>query len=147
MMTEAYWQDVIGLIRVAAPTDLNGLVGMPERTGQPSTGFPAHCIVPAPSARLWTLSDPSWSCIGVRVSAPVADPPTLALRLAAAAVERHMLPVMLTRLAQSGFERFGFRTERIFGATEEERAACEAELARFWGFAIVIDASDVTLLG
>ena len=31
--------------------------------------------------------------------------------------------------------------------TPEARAACEAELMRFWNMAIVMDAGDVALLG
>jgi hypothetical protein len=100
-----------------------------------------------PSRLLWRLADTRWSSIGVRVDAPLPDPAALALRLAAAAVERQVLPVILTTLDRSGLERFGFRTERVTGKAEADRLACEAELARFWNLAIIIDAADVSLLG
>ncbi|TCM84995.1 hypothetical protein EV216_10980 [Rhodovulum steppense] len=53
------------------------------------------------------------SRIGVRLAEPLDNPARAALRLAAAAVERHVFPVILSRIDQSWFECFGFRVERV----------------------------------
>ena len=41
----------------------------------------------------------------------------------------------------------GFRVERILTDTPDGMDALEAEVARFWDMAIVIDLADVTRLG
>ena len=53
------------------------------------------------------------------------------MRLAAFAIERDVEIVVLSEADCSGFERFGFRVERIAGDTPEERAACEDQIRRF----------------
>ena len=50
------------------------------------------------------------------------------------------------RRGHTGFERFGFRVERIGGDTPEEIERTEQQLARFWNLAIIIDAADMALL-
>ncbi len=147
MLNEDYWQAVISQLRSTVPVDLDDLVDTPSHADRGTAAAKASAVWVPPSAKLWTLTDHAWSTIGVRVSRPVEDPVVIALRLASAAVERHVVPIMMTPLARSGFERFGLRTERIGGRTDTERAAHEAELARFWGFAIIFDAEDVALLG
>jgi hypothetical protein len=79
--------------------------------------------------------------IGIRVSARPADPAELAdraMRLAAFAVERDVEVVVLAEVDATGFERFGFRVERIAGDTPEARAACEAQIRRFWNIDLVL---------
>lgn len=143
------WLEIVSGISGVAPVNLDsqieaGAIRPPRKIPD---GFWPDAGFPPPSVRLWQWQDAQHSCIGVRVTAPVEQPGRIALRLASAAVERNVLPIILTTLPLSGFERFGFRTERLCGATPEARAACEAELMRFWNMAIVIDAGDVALLG
>ena len=68
------------------------------------------------------------------------------MRLAAVALERGVTPIILSALDMSGFERFGFRVERL-PAQPAERATAEAELARVWDLSIIIDADEIGLLG
>jgi len=143
------WLEIVSGISGPAPVNLDPLIEAGAIRAQrvvPDPFWP-DTVFPPPSVRLWQWQDAQHSCIGVRVTAPVVQPGRIALRLASAAVERSVLPIILTTLPLSGFERFGFRTERLCGATPEARAACEAELMRFWNMAIVIDAADVALLG
>jgi hypothetical protein len=83
----------------------------------------------------------------VRIDRPPEDPRRLALRLAAAAVERGVVPVILSTLPRTGLEQFGFRVERLPEGPPEAQALCEAELRKFWDIAIVVSVSDVERLG
>lgn len=143
------WLDIVSGLSGAAPVNID--LQIEAGTARPPRVAPdrfwPEAAFRAPSVSLWQWRDADHSCFGIRVTEPVALPNRVALRLAAAAVERGVIPIILTTLPVSGFERFGFRTERLFGATPEARAACEAELMRFWNMAIVIDAGDVALLG
>lgn len=141
------WLEVVKSICPDQPTHLDLIIAP---TGLPTARAPARRSVASglpPSAVLWDHGDADHSCIGIRVLRPLPDTAAVALRLAAAAVERRVVPIILTPLPSSGFERFGFRCERLYGATPEEVEAVELELTRFWSLAIVIDAEDVALLG
>ena len=76
--------------------------------------------------------------VGVRLREPPEDPAGLAGQLAAFGLERGVEVVVLSHPDYSGLERFGFRTERVVGATEAERAACERQLAAFWNLEVII---------
>ena len=78
------------------------------------------------------------ACIGVRVDAPIEDVADRAMRLGMLAMERDCEIIVLNHLPYSGLERFGFRCERMVGDTPEARAACEAQIRRFWNLDIVI---------
>ncbi len=97
---------------------------------------------PAPSAALWPSDEEDVSFIGIRVTAPLANPVALARRLAAAQDERGVIPVILSALPVTGLEAFGFRVERLPAAPGPERDRCEAELSRFWSLALVVEARD-----
>lgn len=131
--------EILGRLTDASPVDLDAPPGdaAPAPGGRLETD-PGTPLSPA----LWPRHE-GWACIGIRVTEPVADVTTLARKLAATAVERGILPVILTSLDQSGFESFGFRVERLSGASGEERAEEEAELMGFWNFALILDASDM----
>ena len=135
--------DILARLTDAAPVDL-GLrpdAPAPRPGGSLATG---EGVALSPS--LWPR-EAGWACLGIRVTEPVADVTGLARRLAATAAERGILPVILTSLDQSGFERFGFRVERLSGASPEARAADEAELMGFWNFALIVDAGDLIAAG
>lgn len=109
------------------------------------TEAPAGRLTPlarAPSSRLFAL-DSERAGIGVRVRAPLEDPSAMAARLAAIALERDVTPIILSEIPRSGFERWGFRVERICGATEADRDALVDEIKAFWSIAVVVEATDV----
>ena len=149
-MTQADWLMVLAQITPAAPDDPDGDLfgaepasagsGLPEWRG-------GNAPLLTPSRFLWERAEGAAAGLGVRVLAALPDCAPAALRLAAAVVERGVMPVVLSAVADSGFERYGFRVERLFGETAAERAAVEAELAAFWNLAIVIDAADIAALG
>lgn len=134
---------ILARLTDAAPVDLDP---MPDATTPRAGGSIVTGAGTALSPALWPR-EADWACIGVRVTEPVADVTDLARKLAATAAERGILPVILTSLDQSGFERFGFRVERLSGASEAERAADEAELTGFWNFALILDARDLIAAG
>lgn len=77
-------------------------------------------------------------CIGLRVDAWLPDAADRAMRLAAFAAERDVEFVVLAHTDHVGLERFGFRVERIVGATPSARAACEAQIRRLWNIDLVL---------
>lgn len=141
-MTPDAWLTVISRISAAEP------VALDEDSDGRGNGL---CVWPddalPPSPRLWARAAEGVSYIGVRVDAPLPDPARAALRLAAAALERGVVPVILSALPQSGFERFGLRVERFAGTDPEERARWEAEMTSFWNLAFILDARDLMGLG
>lgn len=141
-MTQGQWLSVLARIAPGEPLDLD--MSKDGAGGALPAWEPG---MPPPSPRLWERAELDISYIGIRVDRPVANQGHVALKLAAAALERGVTPVILTSLDSSGFERFGFRVERFVGASAADRAAWEAEMSAFWSFALIIDAADVTALG
>lgn len=139
---EQRWLDIIARIAVDTPTDVDDILGAEHERGDV---FATTYAMP-PAARLWEGGDETSTRIGIRVTTEEAVTSETALRLAAAAAERNIVPIILSHIGTPGFERFGFRVERVVGDTAEERGACEAELSRFWNLAIVIDAEQVSAL-
>ena len=149
-MTEADWLDLLARISPHEPADVNDLYAPPTppqaaRDGAPPVAGAAMGI--APSSRLWHRHDGRQAGLGVRVTRPVADCAGAALRLGSVALERGLMPVILTTLPDCGFERFGFRIERLSDGSADQRRTEEAELSRFWSLAIIIDADDIALIG
>lgn len=145
MTPEDDWKSIMSRITPSAPADLDFLMGA---TGSAEPVSPPQ-VIPhrAPSTQLWSKHKPDASYLGIRVTAPAENTPQLAAQLAAAAMERNVIPVILSHCERSGFERFGFRVERILADTAEAAQAMEEEVARFWDMAIVIDLSDAARLG
>ena len=145
------WLAVLTHVSLHEPLDLDAKIfGMgDEKTAPPNTSaFACRSNLSAPpSVRLWERDISGISFLGVRVTAPLPDCAYTALRLAAAAIERGVVPIILTTLPNSGFERFGFRVERLPNGGADEISAYEAELSRFWNIAIIIDAAEVALIG
>ncbi len=143
-MTPDAWLAILSRITRAEPIDLDAPAATP--TGGVLAGaWPEGALPPSP--RLWDRAEDGVSYLGIRVDAPLADVARAALRLAAAALERGVVPVILTSLPNSGFERFGFRVERFVAGTPAERALWEAEMTSFWNLALIVDAQDVAKLG
>lgn len=144
-MTPEHWLAVLSRITPGEPIDLDAGGAAGPRPGAGLAAWDAGA--PPPSPRLWDRADTGAAWIGVRVDAPLADPARAALRLASAALERGVTPVILTSLDASGFERFGVRVERFVPGPGVDRAAWEAEMTAFWSLALIIDAADVAALG
>lgn len=147
-MSENPWFDILARISTHSPIDLDAhLPAFPEgpttSKGNPSVRQDNDAGNLPPSSTLWPTRDVQQSYIGIRVKEPVADCAAIAIKLAAAAVERNVIPIILSQLDLSGFEQFGFRVERL---PTVDHSTAEAELVSFWNLAIVIDAHDVTLL-
>lgn len=140
------WLDIISRISHSQPIDLDDEIFL-QRTPDIKNIAPGEKAQIAPSSALWDRGANERSYIGVRVTQRPADCTLAALRLAAAAAEREVTPIILTTLPDSGFERFGFRVERLVGDTPEQLDQMEQQLMRFWDMAIVIDVSQVTALG
>lgn len=152
-MTQDDWLAVLLRISPNAPFDLDaGIFGAVDRqataalpTDRQSEGLPEP-LVP-PSARLWQRRDPDAAYIGIRVTRPVPDIAQVVLRLASVALERGVIPVILTTLDNSGFDRFGLRVERLPSGPEGKRRRFEEELTSFWALSIIVDADEIALLG
>ena len=133
-MTQEEWLSRMARLVGASPIDL-------DEPRDDRGSFAAGARPPA--AALWHRAAEEGARLGVRVARPLTDPAAVARRLAAAAVERGVEPVILSALPLSGFEPFGFRVERLPAAEGPARDAVEAELARFWNLALIVDAADV----
>lgn len=147
MTADQRWFEVVARITPDEPLDLDPMLFDHVAPMAPDVveAFGPPVSTP-PSPMLWAR-DGAQSHIGVRVTRAHPDALHLALRLASAAAERGVVPVILSSLDQSGFERFGLRVERLPSGPPEEVARCEDELRAFWDMPIVIDLADVAHLG
>lgn len=143
-MTREEWAKVLSRITAQQPLDLDAEIFDAGSAAQAQP--PAMKRDRAPSPRLWSPGESGSSYIGVRVTEPLGDDLQVAFRLAAAAIERNVIPIILTPLPSCGLERFGFRVERLSGPDAASMEQCEADLVSFWNLAIVIDAADVAAL-
>lgn len=131
------WNALLARIVADEADDLDGLTSAFDARYAPTGGdvMPAVEAVLMPAA---TFKRRDAVCIGLRVAAPLADATDRAMRLAAFAAERDVEVVVLAHADQIGLERFGFRVERIAGATPADRAACEAQIRRLWNLDLVL---------
>jgi len=144
-MTSTEWFDVIARLSADEPVDLDPVLSDLRDDSAPAA--PRMGDGPSVlSARLWER-DEAVSHIGIRVDHAPKDLRRLVLRLASAAAERGVVPIILTTLGRTGFEQFGFRVERLPSGPPDAVALFEAELKRFWDMPIVISLSDVERLG
>lgn len=81
---------------------------------------------------------PDMVAVGLRVTAPLTDACDRAMRLVAFAAEQDVEIIVLAHVDVSGLERFGFRIERVAGATPEARAHCERQIRDFWAIDLVL---------
>jgi hypothetical protein len=144
-MTRETWLDVVARLSAEEPFDLD-----PILTGHvtlPGEGAPPVLEgATVRSTKLWRR-DETVSCIGIRIDRAPEDPRRLALRLASAAAERGVVPIILTTLPRTGLEQYGFRVERLPDGPPEATALFETELRKFWDMPIVVSLSDVERLG
>ncbi len=131
------WTSILSRIAPRDADDLDDLTGRydPRRAEPGRDIFAGTGAVLMPRA---AMKREDAVCVGLRTSGFVADAADRAARLAAFALERDVEVVILTDCDLSGFERFGFRTERVAGETEAERAACEDQIRRFWNIDLML---------
>ncbi|WP_298918348.1 hypothetical protein [uncultured Roseobacter sp.] len=138
------YQALLTNLSPQAPLALDPLIFDPTDRAEPAAngdpGFPA-------SYKLWSLLEERHSCIGIRLREQLANPHVVAARLAAMAVERQIIPIFLTYISTSEFQRFGFRIEHVAGCNDIQREASEEQIWRFWNLAMVIEAKDIEKLG
>jgi hypothetical protein len=144
-MSGTRWFDVIARVSADAPADLDEILdaGAPDRVIEAA---PLPLGPAVMSSALWER-DEAVSHIGIRIDRPPKDVRRLALRLASAAAERGVVPIILSALGRTGLEQYGFRVERLPEGPPEVVALFEAELRKFWDMPIVISVSDVEALG
>ncbi len=142
-MTQDIWYSVLSRLSPLAPVDLDEAPSAPP--GRGLSAWPAD--VQPPSPRLWDRPEDGTSHLGIRVDQAPGDCTSAALRLASAAAERGVIPIILTPLSHTGFERFGFRVERFVDGPGVDRAAWESEISAFWDLALIVDLQDVARLG
>lgn len=136
-MTDSARLAALTRLSPSSPTDLDPLLaGFDRRAASPGQDI-APCPLPMRLPDL-PLARKDAVAIGVELAAPPADPADLAFRLSALAVEQDVEVIILAQADYSGLERFGFRTERIAGATEAERAACRDQICQLWAIELVL---------
>ncbi|WP_284162719.1 hypothetical protein [Frigidibacter sp. SD6-1] len=128
-----------------APVDLDPPCRPQSGAAQASAAAPLQSR--APSALIWARGTPAHPVLGIRVTSALPDPASTAARIAAAAIERGLTPVILSALPHCGLEPFGFRVERLSSGPAADQALEEAELVRFWDMVMVIDAAEIACLG
>jgi len=132
------WSNVLIRSATACPTNIDALLaGKPRKPGKVVFAAP-----PAPP-RARELAEADRPAIGVLLDdaaerMPDADAASLAARYAALAIEKECDIIILSHQANAGFERFGFRVERVAGQTATAREACIDGLRRFWGIEVMI---------
>ena len=137
MTHQARWTSVMSRIAPTQAENIDKLLGAfdprTRRMGRevfPETAGEVPFIAPFRHAE--TI------CIGYRVVDPDRDLSTIAMQLCALSIERNVEIIVLSEHDYSGLERFGFRSERICGATRKARETCEAQLIDFWNIEVVI---------
>ena len=136
-MSELNWAHVVSTITPLEPSDLDGIIDgiKTENPKVNATGFPIDAAVPSLPL---DFEDEKTVCFGARITEATPNRVGLAMTLAQMAAEKGAFPVILSHLDYCGLEQFGFRIERISGGTEEEIAACEAQVCKFWNIVVVI---------
>jgi hypothetical protein len=131
-MTTEHWSGIMGRIVASGPEAVDDLV---EGNPLGRDLFPEIATVPLPSV---PMKRADAVAVGFRVTEPLPDLVDRAARLAAFALERDVDVVILSHIDESGFERFGFRVERIAGDDPDARAVCEEQIRRFWSIDLVL---------
>ncbi|WP_171207859.1 MULTISPECIES: hypothetical protein [unclassified Ruegeria] len=144
-MAETSWFEILSRISPKKPVRLDDLItDGPKMAPLGKVLFPETGL--APAVDLWDRDGAGSTHIGIRIVEAPEDVHDIARLLAAAALERSVEPVILSRVDFCGFEQFGFRIERLPDDPKAALAA-EEELRKFWDLAIIIDGQDIGLLG
>ncbi len=136
-MDEARWTAILSRIDPRDADDIDDIA----RAFDPRATRPGRDIFPEVEGALLpraAFCRADGVAIGLRVNEEATEAADRAMRLTAFAVERDVEVVILARCDRSGFERFGFRVERVTGETEAARAACEEQIRRFWSIDLLL---------
>lgn len=136
-METARWSAILSRIDPRDTADIDDIV----RDFDPRAATPGRDLFPDVEACLMpraAFQREDAVAIGLRVATEPTDAADRAMRVAAFALEREVEVVVLSESDRSGFERFGFRVERVSGDTEARRAACEEQIRRFWSIDLVL---------
>ena len=146
-MDPTHWSSILPRIGRHDADDIDPLLAPfdPRRAAEGRDLFPLLEAELMPGAALKRadavcvgLRAPAVACVADSATGSTADVVDRAMRLAAFAAERDVEVVILAEGDRSGFERFGFRVERVAGETPEARAACEDQIRRFWNLDLVL---------
>ncbi len=144
MMTENRWYKILSNTTPERPVDLDDVIA-PSRESKTRGEllFPDMDLLP--STTLWERDAENHTNIGIRIRKKPEAVCEIARRLSAAAIERNVVPIILSRVDNCGFEQFGFRVERI---PDEELAAkaAEEEIRKYWTLAIILEGHEVAKL-
>lgn len=135
------WLKVLTQVTTVEPIDLDDVLKKYDILSQPERGrvvFESLCSSPYRA----TTEEEELPAVGVRLfGAKVMSSEALARRvgeLASLAVERGCEIIAISDADISGFERFGIRTERVGGQTEQERQECIQQIRDYWSIAVII---------
>jgi hypothetical protein len=131
------WNAILARITGHDATDIDDIT----RDFDPRSEHTGRDLFPEVAGQLMpeaAMKRPGAICVGLRVEAPPVDAADQAMRLVAFALEKDVEIVVLSHIDHSGFERFGFRIERICGDSEAERDVCEEQIRRFWNIDTVL---------
>ena len=137
-MSGTHWPTVLSRMTAREPVHLDDeLEGHDPRFAKTAgtLSFPedaAASDIPTPFDSAETVA------FAARITEKTKNRVQLAATLAQMAYEKGAEVIILSHVDVSGLERFGFRVERVAGETEADRAACEAQLIRFWNIVFVI---------
>lgn len=131
------WNAILSRITPLDAEDIDDLTRAfdPRRTPPGRDLFPEIAPAPMPGT---AMKRADAVAVGLRVPSPPADAFDRALRLAAFALERDVEVVILSADDTSGFERFGFRAERLPPASAPGASAWEEQVRRFWNIDLVL---------
>jgi len=136
------WVNMIVRGSVACPEDIDDLLAPTNPLAQKKSGHVIfqNSIEQTLARDPAEVTRPTITVVldDAKARIPDAKSANMAMRYAALAVEKECELVVLTHQNNSGFERFGFRVERIAGRTKTQRQACVDQLLQFWGAEIVI---------
>lgn len=136
-MSLARWMEVINRVTPQQPVNVDDLL-RPLDPRSRDTGDYTFPVAVAEMPMVTPFARESTICFAARITEDTQDRVALAMKLAQMAAEKDAMPIILSHLEYSGLERFGFRVERVAGATEEERAAAEAQIVAFWNIIVVV---------
>lgn len=143
-MSESDWNRVLAALSPNQPTDIDA-----DLLFEVSAPVAASRVEPArtaPSPNIWSFASPITSFFGVRVLGQPTRPEKIAARLAACAIEREVIPIVLKSEPFCGLELFGVRTEYVGTPSGGWDAELIAEVTAFWDLAIVVDLNEVDAL-
>lgn len=138
----ARWSEVLGRAFCPAPINIDPFLAELNPLAMQAQGavlFPCKNSEGA-APRFAPFARPAIGVLLADADAPIdaGKVQDVAARYAALAVEKECEVIILSHQNNSGFERFGFRVERVAGADAAANAACIGQLRQFWELEIIL---------